>query len=884
MQNGTETGGLTKIGSGNLTLAGNNTYTGTTAINVGTLQANNAGALGNGGNITFGGGTLQFTSASAGQDWGARLKGSGSAIALNLNGQSVTFNGAIDSSNTAGLTVGGTGNLTLGGGNAYTGTTALNGGTLQANNATALGAGGNITFGGGTLQFTAASAGQDWGARIKGSGSAIALDLNGQSVTFNGTIDGSNTAGLTVGGAGNLTLGGSNAYTGNTTISTGTLALSGSLGGGDYAGNIANSGTFSHTSSGSQTLSGTISGNGSLAQAGSGTLTLNATNTYTGTTTVSAGTLALGNTLAVQSSTLDTGSAGSQSVTFTVAGANTYTLGGLQGSHDLDIGNNTISVGSNNATTTFSGGISGAGGGLTKSGSGTLILSGSSTYTGATTLANGTLRLTGGNDRLTSGTDLIFSGSGGGLDLTTTTQTIGNLTVSSTGYTISNGTISTTNKTWTTNQNTTISSNLAIDTSAGEWIKSGTKDLTLSGTVTQTGANRFNINTAGKVFFTGNSTLAGALRYIGNAEFDAGTHTMASFAGGAGASFIVNGANVTSTGNAFVGSGSTASLTVNSGSLTVNGSINAGQGAGSGTVNLNGGVLAATQIYATANSSYTQKLIIKGGTFKALANQSTNLFVFSTGNATIGTGGATIDTNGFNVTQTQALLQNGSETGGLTKIGSGTLTLAGNNTYTGATTVNAGTLAFIAGNASATGVQSLGKNATLTLGVASTSSGILNYTGSGAVTLAKNINALGNGADTIQNSGSGLLTLAGNLAKNGTVLTLKGGGNGIDVTGAITGSDAGSDLIVDGGNTTLSAANSYNGPTSLINGATLTANATNALPTANGRTAISMDQTGSGSSALVLGGSFSQSVASLAGNTTSAVNLNANTPGTSVAP
>ena len=191
-----------------------------------------------------------------------------------------------------------------------------------------------------------------------------------------------------------------------------------------------------------------------------------------------------------------------------------------------------------------------------------------------------------------------------------------------------------------------------------------------------------------------------------------------------------------------------------------------------------------------------------------------------------------------------------------------------------------GTLSFTSGAASATANQALGANATVILGVASTSSGTLNYTGA-AGTLAKNVNVLGNGSDTIQNSGTGLLTLSGTLTKNGTILILKGGSNGINVTGAIAGSGANSDLIVDGGNTTLSGANTYNGPTSIINGATLTANGTNALPTTNGRTAVYLDQTvagvatGTGSSILALGSN--QSVSSLSGQASSTVNLNART-------
>ena len=124
-------GGLTKTGGGTLILGGANTYTGVTTINAGILQANNASALGNGGNITFAGGKLQYTASSAGQDWSALFKNSTAPITLDTNSQTVTFNQAIDSSNTAGLSKIGAGTLVLSSSQNYSGPTLISGGTLQ---------------------------------------------------------------------------------------------------------------------------------------------------------------------------------------------------------------------------------------------------------------------------------------------------------------------------------------------------------------------------------------------------------------------------------------------------------------------------------------------------------------------------------------------------------------------------------------------------------------------------------------------------------------------------------------------------------------------------------------------------------------------------------
>ena len=162
---------------------------------------------------------------------------------------------------------------------------------------------------------------------------------------------------------------------------------------------------MSGSSSGGIELNGVISGSGNLATIdnklgggdnGNGTTILGAANTFTGsaTTTTNLGTFALGNVNALQNATLNTGAAaGTQGVTFTVAGPNTYNIGALAGSDALAIGTNTISVGTKAGSHSFAADISGSGG-LTKVGATTTqTLAATTSYTGATSINAGTLAL-----------------------------------------------------------------------------------------------------------------------------------------------------------------------------------------------------------------------------------------------------------------------------------------------------------------------------------------------------------------------------------------------------------------------------------------------------------------------------------------------------------
>jgi len=166
-------------------------------------------------------------------------------------------------------------------------------------------------------------------------------------------------------------------------------------------------------------------------------------------------------------------------------------------------------------------------------------------------------------------------------------------------------------------------------------------------------------------------------------------------------------------GNNTTGQTSTAVIDITSGELnsqTADGSIRFGPTTAdngtncTGTVNLDGGMLTISRILqgsqagtGVINSTFN----FNGGTLKAFSGTNfAATFMTGLDFAYVKSGGAIINTAGVignngNVVIAQPLLD-GTGGGGLTKEGTGTLTLTGNNTYTGATTINGGKLAITA--------------------------------------------------------------------------------------------------------------------------------------------------------------------------------------------
>ena len=196
-------GGLTKLGGGVLTLTGTNTFSGGTAIDVGSLQVGDGGTTG-----TLGGGGVAIAT-------GASLRFNRSndlAVANVLSGAgSVTKLGASA--------------LTLTGTNTFTGGTSINSGSVRIAADANLGTG-NITLAGGTLAATE--------TLTLGSSRVISLTANSildvaatKTLTFDGAFSGSGD--LDKVGAGTLIIGGSSTYTGATKVSDGRLVVNGNI-------------------------------------------------------------------------------------------------------------------------------------------------------------------------------------------------------------------------------------------------------------------------------------------------------------------------------------------------------------------------------------------------------------------------------------------------------------------------------------------------------------------------------------------------------------------------------------------------------------------------------------------------------------------------------
>lgn len=375
----------------------------------------------------------------------------------------------------------------------------------------------------------------------------------------------------------------------------------------------------------------------------------------------------------------------------------------------------------------------------------------------------------------------------------------------------------------TSNTTTTINTACASCTQPG--------NVTISTAVTaarnSATAATFNINAGGSITISSAVNLTAS-----NSGGTAGTGRPGISVNFTAASTLSVSAAITTTGNvrgtATAGAGGNIILTSTAANIFVGGVLTAN---GATAVSGSGGAAGDITLSALTGIRITQNISANGG------NRTTSGNGGAGGDLIIDNDAVAITTGGgINDGQTAGVISLAAGTGGtpgavgtLSKTGSGTLILAGANTYTGATTITAGALRIknatgtgtTAGGVTVSSGAALELDGTITVGAEALS---LNNTGvssggalrniSGTNTWGGAITLLSN--DVLINSDGGTLTLSGNISNGAIDLTFGGAGN-TTVSGVI-GNGAGTITKEGVGTLTLSNTNTYTGLTSINGG------------------------------------------------------------------
>ncbi|GEO98936.1 autotransporter-associated beta strand repeat-containing protein [Methylobacterium haplocladii] len=585
--------GLTKAGTGTLTLSGANTYTGATTVSAGTLQAGAVNALSAASAVTIA--TAGRMDLNSFNETVASLAGAGSvtlgSATLTTGGSNATTAYAGTISGTGGLVKTGTGGFTLSGANGFTGLTAIQAGTLTV-------------AAGGSLAGSVNNA-----AGFTNAGSVAGSLTNSGSATNTGTVGGAvtNSGSLATSG----TIGGGLTNTGTVTASAGRIdgAIANNAGSVTVSGQVASNGTLTNASG------------ATLAVAGGGAYGLSGLLTNAGSLTV-----ASGGSLTAPAGISNSGSiAVAQGGTITDALANTGSVVN-DGAYNADVSNTASGTIANRATGVWTGNLTANAGTVGNagqwSGDGRNDAGGSLTNTGTWTTATGPFAnagtlatsgvLNGGvantgsvqasgqiNGAVSNGAGASFALTGaltgvttfannGTLDLGGTAFTVGSLSGTSAAATLRNGALTTNGD----NSSTAYAGTIVDGAAATSLTKNGTGSLTLTGTNTYTGGTIVN---AGRLVATAASLGSGPVTSNSDLIIDQpGDATLGSAINGTGR-FVKRGAGALT----YTGTGTlSGATTVEAGRLSVNGGLansvvtvaNAATLGGAGTV---GGVVAA---------------------------------------------------------------------------------------------------------------------------------------------------------------------------------------------------------------------------------------------------------------------------------------------------
>ncbi|HEY1685024.1 MAG TPA: autotransporter-associated beta strand repeat-containing protein [Tepidisphaeraceae bacterium] len=585
-------------------------------------------------------------------------------------------------------------------------TIAAGGGTLTLDNGTSAAL---INAGGGTFYLAAPVALTSHGVSITASNDPI-VGVN-STMMISGSISGAGPVMIT-GGTGTVILSGNNSYTTTSVAVGGTLQLGSNGTTGTFGtGAVTDDGSIVFALQGPVAISNNISsdnliptGSGSITQGGSGVLTLSGNNSYTGPTNVNGGTLQLGSATAIGTASVLTVNSGA---TLDLNG-NAASVGSLNGSGTIDNTSATaasLTTGSLNDSPIFSGVIQNSGSGalsIVKNGTGLLTLTNPSTYSGGTTINSGEIKATTSG---ALGTGTITVNSNFGLQLGDGVTLSNNIIVGNVG---SNPFVDVPDDGATA----TLSGNITMAASNTQYRLGATGGATdTPATIIMTGTStigtNFTIFTLGNIIFAGNSSLTanstGGAFFIGR---NSSTSTL-------NLTIQDNSVVTGTTGLSLGGNGSASDDAATQVNITGNGVLSAG----TGTMNLNSSTVNGGAVYvlvsgngtleagAFADSTGSATVDFNGGSIVATANDPAGGAFFPNvgGNVTINSGGLTINDGGFSVTVNEQLNSSASPDGGLTKIGSGTVTLGNSETYNGATIISAGTLALAANQNSTSG-------------------------------------------------------------------------------------------------------------------------------------------------------------------------------------
>ena len=688
----------TLTGTGTTTLQGvaDNSYL-QAMVNAGTLVLNKASdsshhALG-GTTETVAGGTLQLSGSGGDQiQDGANVTVSSGAFELNgqsetinsisLNGTGISSAGALVNSGLAATltlnagstlagaaSIGGTGDVTIGGSGAITASSATTL-TKVGNNKLTLSNGGGVdnlnlllTVNAGTVVLNKTGTTGTGAGKIHAvgnvtinSGAAVQLSGSGGYQIYDGNNPTVSSGGVLDLNGQNQTFTGTGPTISGTGISSGGALINGT-GSATLTSKLVLGAASSVGGAGNLTISDVISGGYSLSKVGAGTLTLIGPNTYSGDTMVRAGTLRLqaNHTLPIGTSvaignTSTSGTLDLGGYNQQVAGLTAAGIASAQTIGNSSTSSDSILTYNSSWPSTFGGVIKDSVNGGTRSVA--LVVSG------------GTLTLKGAN---------TYSG---GTSITSGTLVVGQDNALPTGTTVTLG----------------AGSNSGL-LQLGDSSHAGSQ--TLAGLVTS-GTGTANAVVGGS---PSTSTLAlnsaGSITYAGRLGGDGANQNILALTMAGAGTLTLNSANTYSSGT-----------TLSSGQLNINngGSSSANSAIGTGTFTISGGTIDNTS----------------SGDVTLAPNNAQNwngdfTYAGSVHNLNLGSGAVTLGASRQVTVSANTLTVGGIISGsskGITKAGTGTLTLTSANTYSGNTTISGGELVGSTAGSCANSVFTVSSGAT----------------------------------------------------------------------------------------------------------------------------------------------------------------------------